>query len=187
MKVKAMFKGRGSTRAWYKSAQNVAKITRRVRSQCLTNLVLAGQWPKDPPWPGEERPHMMRVMLVANIDPANRFANGATGRLLAWEPPAGPTQKAIPANDDRVCARFCHEASAQQRVRLPGADWVTVSARMESAPHEATMVQLPLGPAYALVLHKVQSLTMLGLVLGCLEGIFAHGQVYVLILSLIHI
>ena len=56
-----------------------------------------------------------------------------------------------------------------------------VSARMGSAPHEATMVQLPLGPAYALVLHKVQSLTMLGLVLGCLEGIFAHGQVYVLI------
>ena len=56
-----------------------------------------------------------------------------------------------------------------------------VSARMESAPHEATMVQLPLGPAYALVLHKVQSLTMLGLVLGCPEGIFAHGQAYVLI------
>jgi len=43
------------------------------------------------------------------------------------------------------------------------------------------MVQLPLGPAYALVSHKVQALTMRGKVLGCLEGIFAHGQVYVLI------
>ena len=64
---------------------------------------------------------------------------------------------------------------------MPGADWVDVTARMESAPHEATMVQLPVGPAYALVLHKVQSLTMPGQVLGGLEGIFAHGQAYVLI------
>ena len=124
---------------------------------------------------------MMRVMLVANVDPPNRFANGATGRLLSWEPAAGRERKPIPANDERICARFCHESAAQQRVRLPGTDWVDVTARMESAPHEATMVQLPLGPAYALVLHKVQSLTMPGKVLGCLEGIFAHGQVYVLI------
>ena len=43
------------------------------------------------------------------------------------------------------------------------------------------MVQLPVAPAYALVLHKVQALTMAGKVLGCLEGIFAHGQVYVLV------
>ena len=124
---------------------------------------------------------MMRVMLVANVDPAKRFANGATGRLLSWEPAAGRGRKAIPANDDRICARFCHESSVQQRVRLPGVDWVDVTARMESAPHEATMVQLPVGPAYGLVLHKVQSLTMPEEVLGCLEGIFAHGQVYVLI------
>ena len=119
--------------------------------------------------------------VVANIDPANRFANGATGRLLSWEPAAGRGRKAIPANDDRICARFCHESSVQQRVRLPGVDWVDVTARMESAPHEATMVELPVGPAYGLVLHKVQSLTMPEKVLGCLEGIFAHGQVYVLI------
>ena len=43
------------------------------------------------------------------------------------------------------------------------------------------MVQLPIGPAYGLVVHKVQALTMAGKVLGCLEGTFAHGQVYVLI------
>ena len=43
------------------------------------------------------------------------------------------------------------------------------------------MVQLPVGPAYGLVLHKVQSLTIADKVLGCLQGIFAHGQVYVLI------
>ena len=142
-----MFKGRGSTRAWYKSAQNVAKITRRVRSQCLTNLVLAGQWPKDPPWPGEERPHLMRVMLVANTDPANRFANGATGRLLSWEPPGSRGHKAVPANDEHVAAKLCHEAAAAKRVRLPRTDWVDVVPRMESAPKAATMVQLPVVPA----------------------------------------
>ena len=43
------------------------------------------------------------------------------------------------------------------------------------------MVQLPIGPAYGLVVHKVQALTMAGKVLGCLEGVFAHGQVYVLV------
>ena len=110
---------RHSTQAWLQSAQNVAKIIRRVRSQCLTSLVLAGQWPKDPPWPGEERPHLMRVMLVANIDPANRFANGATGRLLSWEPAASRGHKAVPANDEHVCAKFGHESAAAKRVRLP--------------------------------------------------------------------
>ena len=123
----------------------------------------------------------MRVMLLANIHPPARFANGATGRLLSWEPAAGRARKPVPANDDRVCARFCHESSVGHRVRLPGVDWIDVTPRQESAPHEATRVQRPLGPAYALVLHKVQSLTMPGQVLGCLQGIFAHGQVYVLI------
>ena len=166
LKVKARYKARHSRAGWYKSKQNIAKINRKIRSQCLPNLVLAGQWAKDPPWPGEEKPHLMRVMLVANIDPANRFANGATGRLLSWEPYAIHGRRPIPASDDRVCARFCHEAAVSQRVRLPNVDWVDVTPRMESAPHEATMVQLPVGPAYALVLHKLQSLTMLAIVLG---------------------
>ena len=179
--MKARYKARHSRAEWYKSKQNIAKINRKVRSQSLPNLVLAGQWAKDPPWPGEEKPHLMRVMLVANIDPANRFANGATGRLLSWEPYTSHGRRPIPANDDRVCARFCHAASVPQRVRLPNVDRVDVTPRMKSAPHEATMVQLPIGPAYGLVLHKVQSLTMADKVLGCLEGIFAHGQVYVLI------
>ena len=43
------------------------------------------------------------------------------------------------------------------------------------------MLQLQLLAAYALTIHKVQALTMAGKVLGCLEGIFAHGQIYVLV------
>ena len=42
------------------------------------------------------------------------------------------------------------------------------------------MYQLQVQPAYALVVHKVQSLTIRHPVCGCLEGIFAIGQVYVL-------
>ena len=53
LKVKACFKARGSRAGWHRSKQNLAKITRKVRHQCLPNLVLAGQWAKDPPWPGD--------------------------------------------------------------------------------------------------------------------------------------
>ncbi|MEC9233693.1 MAG: hypothetical protein VX403_07250, partial [Planctomycetota bacterium] len=43
------------------------------------------------------------------------------------------------------------------------------------------MLQAPIVPAYALVIHKVQALSMPEVVHGCLEGVFAHGQVYVLV------
>ena len=43
------------------------------------------------------------------------------------------------------------------------------------------MLQLPVQPAYALSIHKVQALTIRHTVNGCLEGVFAHGQIYVLI------
>eukprot|EP00974_Lingulodinium_polyedra_P071718 6938518-Lingulodinium_polyedra.AAC.1 len=41
------------------------------------------------------------------------------------------------------------------------------------------MLQLQLLPAYCLTIHKVQALTIRHEVAGCLEGIFAHGQLYV--------
>ena len=41
------------------------------------------------------------------------------------------------------------------------------------------MLQLQLQPAYCLTNHKVQALTIRHTVDGCLEGVFAHGQVYV--------
>ena len=43
------------------------------------------------------------------------------------------------------------------------------------------MLQLPLAPAYSLTVHKTQALSIKHLVLGCLEGVFAMGQVYVLV------
>ena len=43
------------------------------------------------------------------------------------------------------------------------------------------MLQLRLAFAYALTVHKTQALSIKHLVIGCLEGVFALGQVYVLI------
>ena len=40
------------------------------------------------------------------------------------------------------------------------------------------MLQLCVGPAYALCVHKVQALTFAHVSQGCLEGIFAAGQCY---------
>ena len=46
---------------------------------------------------------------------------------------------------------------------------------------EPILMQLCVVPAYALTVHKTQALSIKHLVLGALEGIFALGQVYVLI------
>ena len=42
------------------------------------------------------------------------------------------------------------------------------------------MLQLTIQPAYCLTTHKVQALTIRHDVNGCLEGMFALGQLYVL-------
>ena len=47
---------------------------------------------------------------------------------------------------------------------------------------EPVLLQLPVVPCYALTVHKTQALSIKHLVLGCLEGVFAQGQVYVLVL-----
>ena len=46
---------------------------------------------------------------------------------------------------------------------------------------EPILLQLCVVPAYALTVHKTQALSIKHVVLGCLEGVFALGQVYVLI------
>ncbi len=47
-------------------------------------------------------------------------------------------------------------------------------------PGQPVLVQLPLIPAYALTVHKTQALSIKHIVRGCIEGVFAQGQVYVL-------
>ncbi len=45
---------------------------------------------------------------------------------------------------------------------------------------QPVLLQLPVVPSYALTVHKTQALSIKHLAKGCLEGVFAMGQVYVL-------
>ena len=65
---------------------------------------------------------------------------------------------------------------------LPALHFMDVGARQENlaVKGEPIMLQLPLAPAYGLTVHKTQALSIKHLVIGCLEGVFAMGQVYVL-------
>ena len=40
---------------------------------------------------------------------------------------------------------------------------------------------MPIQPAYALTVHKVQALSISHIVRGCIEGVIAQGLVYVLL------
>jgi len=66
---------------------------------------------------------------------------------------------------------------------LPDIDHMDIGARQETLAvrGEPIMLQLCVIPAYALTIHKTQALSIKHLVVGCLEGVFAMGQVYVLI------
>ena len=69
-----------------------------------------------------------------------------------------------------------------KREMMPDMDFMDLSARQETLNirGEPIMLQLCVVPAYALTVHKTQALSIKHLVLGCLEGVFALGQVYVL-------
>jgi len=62
-------------------------------------------------------------------------------------------------------------------------DHVDVQARQETLTKcqgQPVLVQLPLVPSYALTVHKTQALSIKHAVRGCLEGVFAMGQIYVM-------
>ena len=62
-------------------------------------------------------------------------------------------------------------------------DFLDIEPRKEvvgAARGKPSMLQLTVQPAYCLTIHKVQALTLRHVVGGCLEGMFALGQIYVL-------
>ena len=143
----------------------------------------------------------MRAMLVANIDVDNRFANGTQGRIVQWSPDLGVAapskakkgqrKKAsddtlrITAGDAEVMVRFVHEHALHESRRewVSGVGFIDITPRSEEVPKakgKPQMTQLQVIPANALTIHKVQALTIANNVYGCLEGVFAAGQVYVL-------
>ena len=185
LKVKAIFcSATNKDRTIEGNAVN--SIKRCVRSQSLIKLHLAGQWMHDQPAIHKKQPHLMRAMLVANLDVQNRFANGTRGRVASWSPEIeDPTTESIPANHPDLVVRFFHEDAikSQKKEFLSGVDFIDITARsetVENAKGKPYMLQLQIQPSYGLTIHKIQALTLADGVLGCFEGVFAHGQIYVL-------
>ena len=183
LKIKGKCRARGARNQQWYNEHSIKLIRRRVRTQALWNLHLAGDW--HPSYDGGSEAsssHLMRVMLVANLAVDQRFANGTQGRLLQWHPSSVADKKALPASYPDLLARFAKESSLSKREMYPEIDHIDITARPESLAlrGEPVLLQLPLMPAYALTSHKVQSLSIKHTVRGCLEGVFAMGQVYVM-------
>ena len=122
------------------------------------------------------RPHMMRAMLVSNIDVDQRFANGTQGRLMYWVPEKNQRGKALYSSHPELSVRFVKEASLQKREMFPDIDHVDVPARHEtlaSVQGQPVLLQIPLVPSYALTVHKTQALSIKHIVRGCLEGVLS--------------
>ena len=126
---------------------------------------------------------------MSNMAVDNRFANGTQGRLLYWYPESVASNKALPASFHDLLVRFVKESALSKREMFPDVDHMDITARQESLTirGDAILLQIPLVPAYALTVHKTQALSIKHLVLGCVEGIFAQGQVYVSWRRIIHI
>ena len=81
-------------------------------------------------------------------------------------------------------ARFLKETSVNSKREIfPDIDHIDVQPRGETLRirGEPVMLQLSVVPAYSLTIHKTQALSIKHVVRGCFEGVFAFGQVYVLI------
>ena len=177
LKVKARIRSKGSRggQAWFSERQ--AKLVRkRARPQAAWQLRLAGDFHESfQEGNTSSRPrHLMRVMMVANLSLANRFANGTQGRVLYWNPEDAPRQKAgVLASHPELMARFAKESSMRKTELLPDVDFLDVTPRPEqltSVAFNPLMVQLPLQPCYGLTVHKSQAMSIKHFVRGCLEG-----------------
>ncbi len=186
LKVKARVRARGSRGQNWFSESKTAWIRKRTRTQSLWNLHLAGDFlpsldTKPQPPNGS---HMMRAMLTANVAVDQKFANGSQGRLIFWHPASTDSRrKALPASHPELGARFVKESSLGHAQLLPEADFMDITPRAENLAirGEPVLLQVCCVPAYAITIHKSQAMSVAFTLRGSLEGIFAHGQLYVLI------
>ena len=186
LKVKARVRARGTRgQNWY-SDRKSEWARKKARTQALWLLTLAGDWHGGLETARQHsKPHLMRCMMVSNLDVEQRFANGTQGRILYWHPDRLPEKrKAVSAASPELMCRFAIEAPMSKSEMLADIDFVDVCVRQETmtnVPGAPVQIQLGVVPAYALTVHKTQSLSVKHIVQGCLEGVFAQGQVYVLI------
>ena len=183
LNVKGKVTSRNATSNEFYTDRNASAIRRLARTQALWNLRIAGDFHEN--WEDKllpQKPHLMRAMLLANIAMATRFVNGAQGRLLMWHPAQTARNRPVLATDPNLFIRFVKEASSGKAELANEVDFIDVEAKFEMIASmwrsQPGLVQVPLVPAYALSIHKSQSLTIKHIVKGCLEGIFAHGHAY---------
>ena len=105
--------------------------------------------------------------------------------MLSWFPDKLPQKrKAISASCPELTARFVKEAAIGKKEMLADIDFMDVNVRQENinnVPGNPVQIQLGVVPSYGLTVHKTQALSIRHIVRGILEGVFAQGQVYVLI------
>ena len=188
LKIKARVKPRGQQGNNCYGEKKVQALRRKTRTQSLWLLQLAGHHHASYDLADGGAlvtgvRHCMRAMLNSNIAVENRFANGTQGRLIYWEPGQIESKKAIPSTWLGLMARFVKESAANKQVMLPEVDFIDITPRAETlmTRGEPVLYQLTVVPSYALTVHKTQAMSIKHVVLGSLEGIFALGQVYVLI------
>ena len=187
LKVKARVRPRGQRGGGFYGEKKVAYLRRKCKTQNLWLLQLAGDFHTS--YETEEvvdptKQHMMRAMLSANLAVDSRFANGTQGRVMMFHPKyTNDKRTAVSAANSGLMARFLKETSLRKDELFPDVDHIDVQPRPEGlkARGEPILLQLSLVPAYALTIHKTQALSIKHVVCGCLEGIFAWGQLYVLI------
>ncbi len=103
---------------------------------------------------------------------------------MYWHPKKTENRRlALAASHPDIMARFLKETSTQKAELFPDVDHIDVQVRPGTlrSRGELVLLQLPLVPCYALTIHKTQALSIKHIVRGCLEGIFAFGQLYVLV------
>ena len=185
LKIKARVRARGATSQWF-NPRRQHMCRKKSRTQSLWLCHFAGDWHQnfDACAPAQSR-HLMRVMLVSNLAVENRFANGTQGRLMSWGPERiENNKKAVLASHPELTARFVKQTSVHRSELHPEIDFMDISPRQETLTAIAglpVMLQMPTQPCYGLTIHKVQALPIKHIVRGVLEGIFAQGQVYVLV------
>jgi len=144
--------------------------------------------------------HQCRTMLLRNIDVAGRgLTNGSTLRLLprnSWSGAASRNQMGrqdaqgrwrvrhvslLNEPDFSVYAEKDDGHRLEQRVHVKGDGVHVFGVAKEDTVDQlglGSVNAIPMALAYACTVHKGQGLTI-HVVLAILEGLFAHGQVYV--------